>query len=114
MRLGSDLQSERDRGSVLEAQLIELSSKLQSSEAEVARLREELAEKGASEQQLRQEVRARHPYGSMATPHPLAGPHPPLHMTPWKKAHPLTESRTRSALYACRCAGWTRRARRRG
>ena len=57
MRLGSDLASERERSTLLEGQLVELSSKLANAMGETERLREELAEKGRADAALRQEVR---------------------------------------------------------
>ena len=57
MRLASDLQTEREHGKMLEGQLAEVHAKLASSAAETERLKEELAEKGRNDAQLRQEVR---------------------------------------------------------
>ena len=57
MRLASDLQTEREHGKMLEGQLAEVNAKLAAAAAETEQLKEELAEKGRADAQLRQEVR---------------------------------------------------------
>ena len=56
MRLASDLQSERERTSALEGQLADLQTQLANQSAEMGRLKEELAEKGRADEQMRLDV----------------------------------------------------------
>ena len=57
MRLGSELQSEREHGRQLESQLAETNSRLANAHAEVERLHGTLSEHATTQTQLKQEVR---------------------------------------------------------
>ena len=57
MRVSADLHSERTKATALETMVAELSAKQNQSQAEIERLREELAERGREGEQLRQELR---------------------------------------------------------